>query len=285
MMRAGLSLTRCAETGRCDFSWTCIETGPLRQTASSAKTNKQKSVAMNRVRKQSKGGIGAWASKAVCVFSIVIVVGLLGVVLSFAGAPAAQDPPDSKNLVAAPDPASSPSAVESAPTSEPQQVAPKNQPPAAAAQANKVPDVKIETRQGLDFGLLRVRQNSSGWVVVDPGGGFCASPSVAFSSRHMPASGQVTIKAAPESRILLRLTFDDGASEGSCISIGGVTLRSLRLGRGIQQLARNGEFWELIMPRADAETVEVMLQIGGELHFTSSDQGRSFKTELHIDCQ
>jgi len=38
------------------------------------------------------------------------------------------------------------------------------------------------------------------------------------------------------------------------------------------------------MPRGDAELVDVLLGVGGELQFTSAESGRDFSRPIHLEC-
>lgn len=145
------------------------------------------------------------------------------------------------------------------------------------------PKVSIISEAELSFGLARFKRGHSGWVVVDPGGGYSASPGVAFSARSLPLPGLIRVKAPPESLLQLRLDFEDGAGQGYT-SKDGVSLRQVTLGRGMQQLPRNGFLWELKMPRGEGETVETVIAIGGELQFAPWEGGRTFAKRLLIDC-
>ena len=145
------------------------------------------------------------------------------------------------------------------------------------------PKVSIATEAELSFGLARFKRGHSGWVVVDPGGGYSASPGIAFSARSLPLPGLIRVKAPPESLLQLRLDFEDGAGQGYT-SKDGVSLRQVTLGRGMQQLPRRGFLWELRMPRGDSETVETVIAIGGELQFSPWEGGRTFSKKLLVDC-
>jgi len=145
------------------------------------------------------------------------------------------------------------------------------------------PKVSIATEAELSFGLARFKRGHSGWVVVDPGGGYSASPGVAFSARALPLPGLMRVKAPPESVLQLRLDFEDNAGQGYA-SKDGVRLMQVTLGRGMQQLPRSGFLWELRMPRGDSETVETVIAIGGELQFSPWEGGRTFSKKLLIDC-
>ena len=182
---------------------------------------------MNRYGEKSRGRVGELAPNGACVFCLVTAACLMGMILPSTGAPADPGPTGGRNPVAA--------LVESFPVPGPQEAAPKGQ-PAAAVQTARTRTVRIEARQALDFGEMRIKPRSSGWVVIDPGGGFNASPNVSFSSRHMPCPGQVMIEAAPESRILLGLTLSNGEQEGVFTGISAVTLVPAPHPSGLAQL-------------------------------------------------
>ena len=144
--------------------------------------------------------------------------------------------------------------------------------------------VQIISEAALDFGFIRARRGDSGWVVVDPGGGFTASPNVSFSRKILPAPGLVRIKAPPESVLLLNLELAGDSENDVYKTSNGLILRSIFVGRGIQPLPRNGAFWELQMPRGETDLVEVQLSLGGELQFTKLETGCTLATKLRFEC-
>lgn len=152
---------------------------------------------------------------------------------------------------------------------------------ASAAPAPACEGVHIETQAPLHFGQLRLQRASAGWVVVMPGGGTGSSPGVAFSERTPPTPGLVKVQAPPGSLLRLRL---DGDGDRGTAGTADITLHAAVLGRGMQLLPRNGEFWELQMPRRDADMVEIMLTVGGELHFPAIDRPRKHSTRLQVEC-
>lgn len=144
--------------------------------------------------------------------------------------------------------------------------------------------VRIETQAPLHFGLLRLQRASAGWVVLMPGGGVSHSPGVAFSERMPPAPGLIKVQAPPGSLLLLRLEADGNGGRTGAADAAGIALRAAVLGHGMQLLPRNGELWELQMPRRDADTVEIVLAVGGELHFPATDRPRSHAARLQVEC-
>jgi outer membrane receptor protein involved in Fe transport len=144
--------------------------------------------------------------------------------------------------------------------------------------------VSIKTEGNLDFGLVRAHRGTSGWVVVDPNGGINASATVALSSKCPPVPGLVRVKAPPETLVLLSLTFENGDENSGYSTSEGIAMRSLKVGRGVQALPRNGRYWELQMPQSAAQLVEVTLAVGGELHFTKFDGRHTLLTKLNIEC-
>lgn len=146
------------------------------------------------------------------------------------------------------------------------------------------PGVLIKSEADLSFGLVRVRPGIDGWVLVDPGGGYSTSTGVAFSSKNLPAPGLVRVMAPPESRLLFSIDFERNAADGNCAGADGVSLLAVSIGRGVHALTRSGSLWELKMPRSESELVDVLLGVGGELQFTSTEGGRSFFLPIHIEC-
>jgi len=144
--------------------------------------------------------------------------------------------------------------------------------------------VSIKTEGNLDFGLVRAHRGTSGWVVVEPNGGINASATVALSSKSPPAPGLVRVKAPPETIVLLSLTFENGDENSGYSTSEGIAMCSLKVGRGVQALPRNGRYWELQMPQSEAPLVEVSLAVGGELHFTKFDGRHTLLTKLNIEC-
>jgi len=144
--------------------------------------------------------------------------------------------------------------------------------------------IEIQGQSPLEFGLIRARRGESGWVVVDPGGGYTASGNVAFSRKRLPTPGLVRVKAPPEALLLFNLQFESSTTDEVFKTKDGVALRAVIVGQGMRQLARNGSFWELRMPRGDSPLVEVELSLGGELQFSKMEAGSTLATKLRLEC-
>ncbi|MGL5757280.1 hypothetical protein [Plesiomonas sp.] len=139
--------------------------------------------------------------------------------------------------------------------------------------------VKMESISPLNFGLLRIIKNHTGWAVLDGNGGYVFSNGVVLSKRLQPIPARVKITAPPKSVLMLYTS----------ISVQDVTasaqLKSVTLSVQNTVLSKQDGYWELQMPDSTSSTAEQILLMGGEVSLQSTFERWDMGVQVQLRCQ
>jgi hypothetical protein len=141
------------------------------------------------------------------------------------------------------------------------------------------PNVSIEQRGALDFGVLRVQPGTSGWAVLSGGGGLVTSPGIARASGRPAMPGVIRLRAPPNSELTLALSNPPTGP-------GAEPFKFENISHNVQgaRLTKNGDFWVLRTRPSDNLKVEVILEMGAEISVLPVSTPRQITTRIGIEC-
>jgi hypothetical protein len=144
--------------------------------------------------------------------------------------------------------------------------------------------VTIESRQTLDFGLLRLLPDSSrGSAILWEDGGYYLSPGISLSSRSRPTNGQFSVTAPAGSNVLIQVTSIDLNPQKSSSHF---TLSDIKVSKSKPLDEQSNRLYLVEMPDVrNQERIRETVNVGGTLLIHDAPkESFSIRYGLQVQC-